>query len=92
MSLTLPFLRLGNLNSSFLFIIDESVDLLFSIVFELILSKEKDGLDLILSGVLKSLSWVGLNLASTDDRKTTPGPEGLNGSLTDTRFALSQLI
>lgn len=67
-------------------------DFVFYMVFELIFSREKDGLDLILSGVLKSLSWVGRDLLSTEDLIAEPYEEGLRGSLTETLFARSQLI
>jgi len=55
-SLELPFFKLGNLKVSLLFNIVDNEDFVFYIVLELILSNENDGFDLILSGVLKSLS------------------------------------
>ena len=68
-SLTLPFFKLGSLKESLFFNIVANEDFEFSIVLELIFSREKDGFDLILSGVLKLLSCVGRDLVSTEERR-----------------------
>jgi hypothetical protein len=51
-----PFFKVGSFKNYFFFIIADSVDLEFSIVLAFIFYKENEGFDLILSGVLKSVS------------------------------------
>ena len=59
--------RMGSLNWSFLLGMVDIEDLLLSMVLELIFSREKEGFDLIFSGVVNSILRLELRLESTDD-------------------------
>lgn len=72
--------------------IEDSVTLGFCIALALIFYREKEGKDLIFSGVAKSIYCVCLDFVSTDILFPELNDELSSGSLADKRFALNQFI